>query len=87
MPSSGVIAAYLAGAVAVFILLRWLQRPLLWLGAGLYRLVLGGLALWALDALARPIGLHVALNPASALTVGLLGIPGLALLLVLGGLA
>jgi inhibitor of the pro-sigma K processing machinery len=86
LPGLGVLAAYLAGALAVFILLRWLGRPLLWLGAGVYRLVLGGAAIWALDALARPVGLHVALNPASALTVGILGIPGLALLLVFGGL-
>ncbi len=87
MPDLRVLGAYLAGALAVFILLRWLRRPLGWLLTGGYRLVLGAAAIWVLDALARPIGLHVALNPASALTVGLLGIPGLALLLVFGGLA
>ena len=87
MPDLGVLGAYLAGALAVYILLRWLRRPAGLLLVGAYRLVLGGLAIWALDALAHPIGLRVALNPASALTVGLLGIPGLALLLVLGGLA
>ncbi|HVB08738.1 MAG TPA: pro-sigmaK processing inhibitor BofA family protein [Bacillota bacterium] len=87
LPGPDVLAAYLAGAVAVYIVVRWLQRPLLWLATGLYRLVLGGAVLWALDALARPIGLHVALNPASAVVVGLLGVPGLAVLLVLGAVA
>lgn len=80
------IAEYLLGAFAVYVLLRWLYRPLLWLGVAVWRIALGGAAIWGLDFLARPIGLHVALNPASALTAGLLGIPGLALLVVLGGL-
>ena len=85
-PGPGVLLAYLGGAAAVYVLLRWLRRPLLLVAGGAVRLVLGGAAIWALDFLGRPAGLHVALNPASSLVAGFLGIPGLALLLVFGGL-
>lgn len=69
---------YAAGAVLLLLLLPWLARPA---AVGL-RLVgnslLGGLALWAVNLLAEPLGFHLGINPISAFIVGILGLPGLA---------
>lgn len=40
----------------------------------------GGLLLWGFNAVAGVFDFHIGLNPASALAVGLLGVPGLVLL-------
>lgn len=56
--------------------LRWLLRLLVRSAAGL-----GALALWSHSGLAA--GLALGVNPFNALTLGLLGVPGLGLLLLL----
>jgi inhibitor of the pro-sigma K processing machinery len=81
------LLAYLLAALAVYVLLRWLHRPLAWLLVVLGRGLLGGAAIWGLDYVGRAVGVHVALNPVSALVAGFLGVPGVALLLVLGAMA
>lgn len=67
----------LAGVVAF----RLLGRPLIWtLGMGVRGLV-GGVALWGLNVAGGLVGINIGLNPATALVVGLLGFPGIVLLL------
>ncbi|MEW5933162.1 MAG: pro-sigmaK processing inhibitor BofA family protein [Bacillota bacterium] len=46
--------------------------------------MLGGLALWAVNLAGALFGLHLPLNPATALAVGYLGIPGLLMVAALG---
>ena len=59
------------------------RRPLAWLGKLLVRsaLGLGFLALWSYRGLAA--GLSLGVNAFNALTLGVLGVPGLGLLLLL----
>lgn len=69
----------LIAAVLVLVIFR---RPLLWLGKLLVRslLGLGFLALWSQSGLAA--GLALGVNAFNAVTLGLLGLPGLGLLLL-----
>ena len=45
--------------------------------------VLGALALWLVNAFGGLVGLHVAVNPFTALAVGFLGLPGAVLVMLL----
>jgi len=78
-----VILGYIAGLVALYVLGWLLLVPLRFLLRLLLNCVLGGVALLALNLLGGGIGLHVSLNPLTALFAGLLGIPGVATLLLL----
>lgn len=68
--------------IAVVLILVIFRRPLLWLGKLLARslLGLGFLALWSQSGLAA--GLALGVNAFNAITLGLLGLPGLGLLLL-----
>ena len=45
--------------------------------------VLGALALWLVNAFGGLLGLHVAVNPFTALAVGFVGLPGAVLVILL----
>ena len=68
--------------IAAVLILVIFRRPLLWLGKLLVRslLGLGFLALWSQSGLAA--GLALGVNAFNAVTLGLLGLPGLGLLLL-----
>lgn len=68
--------------IALVLILVIFRRPLLWLGKLLMRslLGLGFLALWSQSGLAA--GLALGVNAFNAVTLGLLGLPGLGLLLL-----
>ena len=76
-------APWLAGAALVLILLVLLRRPL----ARLWRLALrstAGLAvLAALSQIGPPMGITLGVNWVNALVLGMLGVPGFALLLMM----
>lgn len=78
-----IIALTVLGFFLVLLLMRILVKPLSLVLKLLLNTVLGFLALGAVNLLTPYIGLHVPLNLWSALTVGVLGAPGLLLLLVL----
>lgn len=48
-----------------------------------YNAIIGGLVLWLVNLVAGFFGLSVAINPVTALIAGLLGIPGLVLIIAL----
>ena len=68
--------------IAAVLILVIFRRPRLWLGKLLVRslLGLGFLALWSQSGLAA--GLALGVNAFNAVTLGLLGLPGLGLLLL-----
>ena len=68
--------------IAAVLILVIFRRPLLWLGKLLVRslLGLGFLALWYQSGVAA--GLALGVNAFNAVTLGLLGLPGLGLLLL-----
>ncbi|MEW6547265.1 MAG: pro-sigmaK processing inhibitor BofA family protein [Bacillota bacterium] len=70
------LAAYGFGLLLLYVVVRLFYRPLRWVGVAAYRAVLGGLALWAVNLAGALFGLHLPLNPVTALAVGYLGIPG-----------
>lgn len=49
----------------------------------IYNAILGGIALLAVNFIGGMFGLHIAFNAFSALIAGSLGVPGLALLVIL----
>ncbi len=69
--------------MVLYAAVRVLTGPLRAVVAVGVRVVVGALVLWGLNILGAPLGWHLAVNPASAAAVGLLGAPGLALLWVL----
>jgi len=64
-----------------FYVLKALSRPLAGLGKLLLRSAVAFCGIWAVNVIGGFFGFHIGLNLVSALTVGLLGVPGAALLL------
>ena len=77
------LSCLIFGGLALVIL----RRPLAWLIrlAGRSALGLGFLALWSRSGVLA--GMALGVNPLNALILGLLGLPGLGLLLLVAGLA
>ncbi len=67
--------------LVVFYLLKALSRPLANLGKLLMRSAVAFCVMWAVNVVGGFFGFHIGLNLISALTVGLFGVPGIALLL------
>lgn len=72
----GLVGLYLAAGL-VLRPLRWLVRLLAVVAVGLGLLV-------AANLLGAPLGWHVAVNPVTVLTAGVLNVPGVVMLLLLG---
>lgn len=72
---AGLFGFYLVGSV-LFRPLRFLIRLAAWALAG-------GVLLAAINALAGQSGFHIAINPATILTAGILQLPGVVLLVLL----
>ncbi len=82
-----ILLAGFFGLVLIIAAVRLFYTPLRWTVSVLCHGIVGGLVLWVFNLIGGYIGLHVALNPVSALMTGYLGLPGLAVLLVAGHLA
>lgn len=67
---------YATGIVVLLLLLRVLARPVEILLRIAVNSIAGGLAIWGINLLGSPVGLHLALNPAAAIVAGVLGFPG-----------
>lgn len=78
-----IIIAYGLGLVILYFVGWLLLVPLKLLFRFLLNGIIGGIALWILNLVGGLIGVVVAINPITALTVGFLGIPGLILILLL----
>ena len=77
------LLAYLFGIILLYILVKVLFVPLKYMGKLIVNAVLGGTALWVLNVFGGVLGIQIGINIVTALAVGLLGIPGVLLLLVL----
>lgn len=76
------IIAVLVGGFLLIALLRVFRTPLRLAARLLVNTLLGFAALWAIRATAAITGLTLGLNLWNALVVGILGVPGLVLLLL-----
>lgn len=79
-----IILAYAAGLVLLYLLGWVLLVPIKIVWRLLYNGIIGGIVLVILNFIGGYFGLHIPLNPISALVVGFLGVPGVVLLLLLG---
>lgn len=79
--------AWGGAAVAALLLLVLLRRPLGALGRLAIRSGLSMVLLWLLQGVWGVLGIHLGVNLANGLVLGLLGAPGLALLLMVQWLA
>lgn len=68
---------YTLGVVFLLLLLHLMAKPLEVLLRVTASSVAGGLVLWGLNSVGALVDFHIGLNPASALVVGVLGLPGL----------
>ncbi len=87
---TNLILAYAFGLILIYVLARLLFLPVKILATLLYNAVIGGIILfginWILSAAAVigvPIALRLPVNPLTALIAGLLGLPGLILVVLL----
>ncbi len=77
------IIAYIVGLILLYVLCWIFIRPLKWLFKLLLNGILGGLILAAINFFGSFAGLHIVINPLSALITGLLGVPGVVLIVIL----
>ena len=81
--SVSTVVAFFAALCIIFLLGKILGKPARWIGRLLLNGIIGGVVLYLVNRFGGLIGLHAALNPFTALIAGTLGIPLLALVLVL----
>lgn len=74
---------FIGAAVAVFIILKILAWPIKKIVKMIINIVIGGLLLMLVNYVGAYFGFTLAINWISALTVGVLGIPGLIILVIL----
>ena len=79
------VGTYVAALLLLFLGGKLFRVPIKVLGRLLLNAVLGGIALIIVNLLGGFVGITVGINPVTALCAGILGIPGVALLLVLQG--
>lgn len=77
------LLAFGAGLLLLYVLGMLLVVPLKWVGKLLISSIIGFVALMGLNFIGKMLfGFSIALNPLNALIVGVLGVPGLILLIV-----
>ena len=77
------LLAFLFGLVMLYLIGMLLVIPIRLLIKLLINGIIGGVLLWIFNLIGGIFGLYIAINPLSAVIVGILGIPGVILLLVL----
>ena len=75
------ILGIVVACIVVYYLIRALSRPIAELGRMLLRSAVAFCGIWAVNIIGGFVGFHMGLNLVSALTIGILGLPGVALLL------
>lgn len=67
--------------IVAFYLIKALSRPIAGLGKIVLRSGVAFVVLWAVNVIGNLVDFHIGMNLVSAITIGVLGIPGAALLL------
>ena len=82
LPLAGV-AVYAVALVALYLAGKLLALPLKWTLRLIGNALLGAVALVLINVIGGPLGLHIGVNPLTAGIVGVLGVPGVLLLVIL----
>lgn len=78
-----VVIAYLLGLVILYFLARLLLIPLKVVARLIINGIIGGLMLAVFNLVGGYFGLYLAINPVTVLVAGLMGIPGVVLLIAI----
>ena len=78
----GEIAAYALAAIIMLILCRIFIKPLKTVLILILNSVLGGIGLYIFNLIFASIGFSIGINPVTAAVCGMLGLPGLVLLIL-----
>lgn len=76
--------AYIGGIILVALILFLLTKPVKWIFKTVFNGLLGGIMLLIINYMGASIGLNIPINPISALVAGVLGFPGVILLVLIG---
>ncbi len=76
--------AYVIGIVLVALIFFILTKPFKWILKTVLNGLLGGIMLIIINSIGAEIGLMIPINPLNALLVGILGFPGVLLLVLIG---
>ncbi len=77
------IIFYALAIIIIYFVGYLIARPLKWLGKTLLWALPGGIALILVNILGGSYGLGIAINPITAVTAAFLGVPGVAMMLLL----
>lgn len=78
----GIIMAYSAGIMLIFMISWLFVKPLKFLGKLILNSLLGALFLIVFNYFGQFTGVYIGVNELTSLTIGLLGIPGFVAILV-----
>lgn len=78
-----IILAYAFGLILLYIIGYILLIPIKWIVKFVYNGIIGGVMLLIINFVGGFFGIHIGINPITALVAGLLGVPGVILMLVL----
>lgn len=77
------ITGTIIAAIILLLVMGTSVKPLKWAGQGAVRIIIGAVFLFFLNVLGGQIGIHVPINPFTAVIAGILGIPGVGALAAL----
>lgn len=77
-----IIIAYLLGLILLYIIGWFLVIPIKIIWKLIYNGIIGGIMLFILNLAGAFLGIHITINPLTALIAGFLGIPGVILLII-----
>ena len=80
---AGILLAYAVGMLGLFVFLSMFIVPLQFILKLLLNSLLGGVGIVLINILGDAFGIHIALNIVTAAAVGVLGVPGAAMILLL----
>jgi inhibitor of the pro-sigma K processing machinery len=78
----GIFLAYAFGALMVYVFGRFFLVPLKWILGALISSLLGGVAIMVINILGTSCGLFIPLNVFTVVITGVLGVPGLIMLVL-----
>lgn len=79
----GIILAYSAGVMFIFMLAWLLVKPFQFIGKIILNSILGGVLIIVFNFFGQYTGVNIGLNFVTALTIGILGIPGFIAILII----
>ncbi|MBD1383478.1 pro-sigmaK processing inhibitor BofA family protein [Metabacillus arenae] len=78
-----VIFSIVGAAILLLLFVGAPVKPLQWIGRLFIKVIVGAILLFLLNAFGTNLGLHIPINLVTSTITGLLGIPGLAALVII----